>query len=54
VGNGILSRNFRRKGLAIYRDAAIAGGLQSQDAEGAAVVYLLQALGNAGSGVLRL
>jgi hypothetical protein len=33
---------------------AKAGGLQSQGAEGAAVVNLLQALGNAGSGVLRL
>ncbi len=31
-----------------------AGGFQSQGAKGAAVVYLLQALGNAGSGVLRL
>jgi len=30
------------------------GGLQSQDAKGAAVVDLLQVLGNAGSGVLRL
>jgi hypothetical protein len=30
------------------------GGLQSQGAKGAAVVDLLQALGNAGSGVLRL
>jgi hypothetical protein len=30
------------------------GGLQSQGDKGAAVVDLLQALGNAGSGVLRL
>jgi hypothetical protein len=30
------------------------GGLQSQGAKGAAVVNLLQALGNAGSGALRL
>jgi len=30
------------------------GGLQSQGVKGAAVVDLLQVLGNAGSGVLRL
>jgi hypothetical protein len=30
------------------------GGLQSQGAKGEAVVNLLQALGNAGSGVFRL
>jgi hypothetical protein len=35
-------------------NVAKAGGLQSQGAKGAAVVNLLQALGNAGSGVLRL
>ncbi len=33
---------------------AKAGGHQSQGAKGAAVVHRLQALGNAGSGVLRL
>jgi expansin (peptidoglycan-binding protein) len=37
-----------------YPIVATAGGLQSQGAKGAAVVWLLQALGNAGSGVLRL
>jgi hypothetical protein len=35
-------------------NVAKAGGLQSQGAKGAAVVNLLQALGNAGSEVLRL
>jgi hypothetical protein len=35
-------------------NVAKVGGLQSQGAKGAAVVDLLQALGNAGSGVLRL
>jgi hypothetical protein len=40
--------------LRIYPNVAKAGELQSQDAEGTAVVHLLQALGNAGSGVLRL
>ncbi len=30
------------------------GGLQSQGAKGAAVVHLLQVLGNTGSGALRL
>jgi hypothetical protein len=35
-------------------NVAKAGGLQSQGAKGAAVVDLLQALGNVGSGVLRL
>jgi len=38
----------------LYPIVAKAGGLQSQGAEGAAVVNLLQVLGNAGSGVLRL
>jgi UDP-N-acetylenolpyruvoylglucosamine reductase len=33
---------------------AKAGGLHSQGAEGAAVVHLLQALGNTGYGALRL
>jgi len=40
--------------IAIDPNVAKAGGLQSQGAKGAAVVDLLQALGNAGSGVLRL
>jgi hypothetical protein len=35
-------------------NVAKVGGLQSQGDKGAAVVDLLQALGNAGSGVLRL
>ena len=35
-------------------NSAKAGGLQSQSVKGAAVVYLLQAHSNAGSGVLRL
>jgi hypothetical protein len=35
-------------------NVAKAGGLQSQGAKGAAVVDLLQALGNTGSGVLRI
>jgi hypothetical protein len=35
-------------------NVAKAGGLQSQGAKGAAVVVLLQALGNAGYEVLRL
>ena len=35
-------------------NVAKVGGLQSQDAEGEAVVNLLRTLGNAGSGVLRL
>jgi len=35
-------------------NAAKTGGLRSQGAKGAAAVNLLQALGNAGSGVLRL
>ena len=35
-------------------NVAKAGGLQSQGAKGDAVVDLLRALGNAGSGVLRL
>ena len=38
----------------VYPIVAKAGGLQSQGAKGAAVVNLLQALGNTGSGVLRL
>jgi len=38
----------------VYLSAAKAGGLQSQGAKGAAVADLLQALDNAGSGVLRL
>jgi hypothetical protein len=38
----------------VYPNVAKAGGLQSQGAKGTAVVLLLQALGNAGSGVLRL
>jgi len=38
----------------VYPIVAKVGGLQSQGAKGAAVVNLLQALGNAGSGVLRL
>ena len=38
----------------IARTVAKAGGLQRQGAKGAAVVKLLQALGNAGYGVLRL
>jgi len=42
-----------RKPLVIP-NVAKAGGLQSQGAKGAAVANLLQALGNAGSGVLRL
>jgi hypothetical protein len=42
-------------GIAIlYPNVAKVRGLQSQDAKGAVVVNLLQALGNAGSGVLRL
>jgi hypothetical protein len=39
---------------ASYPIVAKAGGLQSQGAKGAAVVDLLQALGNVGSEVLRL
>jgi hypothetical protein len=38
----------------IYPNVAKVGGLQSQGAKGAAVVNLLQSLGNAGSCVLRL
>jgi hypothetical protein len=38
----------------LYPSVAKVGGLQSQGAKGAAVVNLLQALGNAGSCVLRL
>jgi hypothetical protein len=50
---------FGGKGNGIGRtelnpNVAKVGGLQSQGAKGAAVVNLLQALGNAGSGVLRL
>jgi len=39
-----------------WADPSVAkvGGLQSQGAKGAAEAILLQALGNAGSGVLRL
>jgi hypothetical protein len=37
-----------------YPIDAKVGGLQSQGAKGEAVVNLLQTLGNAGSGVLRL
>ena len=44
----------RSYGSRVYPNVAKAGGLQSQGAKGAAVVHLLQALGNAGSGVLRL
>jgi hypothetical protein len=40
--------------VSLNPNAAKAGGLQSQGVEGAAVVNLLQALDNAGSGVLRL
>jgi hypothetical protein len=38
----------------IYLNVAKVGGLQSQGAKGAAVVDLLQALGNAGYEVLQL
>jgi hypothetical protein len=38
----------------VHPNVAKVGGLQSQGDKGAAVVDLLQALGNAGSGVLRL
>jgi hypothetical protein len=38
----------------ISPNVAKVGGIQSQGAKGAAVVNLLQALGNAGSGALRL
>ena len=40
--------------IPVLPNVAKVGGLRSQGAEGAAVVHLLQALGNAGSGVLRL
>ena len=40
--------------IQVYPNVAKAGGFQSQGAEGAAVVNLRQALGNAGSGALRL
>jgi len=42
------------KTVFIYPNIAKAGGLRSQGAKRAAAVYLLHALGNAGSGVLRL
>ena len=38
----------------VYPNVAKAGGFQSPGAKGAAVVNLLQTLGNAGSGALRL
>jgi hypothetical protein len=38
----------------IIPNVAKVGGLQSQGDKGAAVVDLLQALGNAGSGVIRI
>ncbi len=41
-------------GTYVYPNVAIVGGLQSQGAEGEAIVRLLRSLGNAGSGVLRL
>jgi hypothetical protein len=47
-----VSKKVKKK--VINPSVAIAGGLQSQGAKGAAAVNLLQALGNAGSGVLRL
>jgi hypothetical protein len=43
-----------RQPVKLNPSVAKVGGLQSQDAKGAAVINLLQALGNAGSGVLRL
>jgi hypothetical protein len=50
LGEGLLSRGC----IIINPNIAKAGKLQSQGDKGAAVVDLLQALGNAGSGVLRL
>jgi hypothetical protein len=54
----ILSRNptihFCLRSIRVNPNVAIVGGLQSQGAEGEVVVNLLRALGNAGSGVLRL
>jgi hypothetical protein len=49
--------SFRLSGLKAcggYPNVAKAGGFQSPGAKGAAVVNLRQALGNAGSGALRL
>jgi hypothetical protein len=45
---------LRLKNSCISPNVAKAGGLLSKGAKGAAVVDLLQALGNAGSEVLRL
>jgi len=49
-----LSPDGAENGHSVYPNVAKVGGLQNQGAKGAAVVDLLQALGNAGSGVLRL
>jgi hypothetical protein len=49
-------RNFARESAkaSLYPDVEKSGGIQSQGANGEAVGIVLQALGNAGSGVLLL
>jgi hypothetical protein len=50
----IINLGAQLRGRYLHPNVAKAGGLQRQVAKGAAVVNLLQTLGNAGSGVLRL
>jgi hypothetical protein len=56
VKNPIIIMNKNKISIIIFLNPIVAevGGLQSQGAKGEAVVDLLRALGNAGSGALRL